>query len=220
MSEGVAHRFPERPRTERGEKSQMPDFDTRRPQEPDRPSRLHMFVVGRWKVMQHISAVGRWKDRAMMRHWRLWLRVSLLAVSAGGLTAWAVEPHIEQVDEKLDWAVETPSEQVGREIKAPPTPAYNHYYEASTLSGGSSAECDLSKIGHYEAYACHDVITKVTDPAELASITQELKADPDGGMGGAEVMQVEFFKPKQGWGDYGNLYARSYCFDFEFDAAD
>ena len=28
MSEGVAHRFPERPRTERGEKSQMPDFDT------------------------------------------------------------------------------------------------------------------------------------------------------------------------------------------------
>jgi hypothetical protein len=77
----------------------MPDFDTRRPQEPDRPSRMHMFVVA---LMQHIAAVGRWKERAMMRHWRLWLRVSLFAVLAGQLSRWAVETHSEQqVDEKL-----------------------------------------------------------------------------------------------------------------------
>lgn len=158
----------------------------------------------------------------MMRHWRLWLRVSLFAVLAGQLAGWAVETHSEQqVVEKLLWAVVTPSsEQFGQEIKAPPTHAYHDYYEASSLSADSSGgpECDLSKIGHYEEYTCHDVITKVTDPAELASITQELKAEPDGGMG--DVMQVEFFKPTQGGGDLGNLYARSYCFDFEFRAAD
>ena len=193
---------------------QMPDFDTRRPQEPDQPNRLHMFVVA---SKQHISAVGRWSKRTMIRHWRLGLSVSFLAVLAGTLTAWAVETHSEQVDQKLDWAVETPSEQLGQEIKLPPTPAYQDYYEDSSLSPVSSdgTECDVSEIGHYEEYGCHLVITKVTDPAELASITQELKADPDGGMGYAEVMEVEFFKPALGGGDLGNLYATSYCLNLK-----
>ena len=64
----------------------MPDFDTRRPQEPDQPNRLHMFVVA---SKQHISAVGRWTGRIMIRHWRLGLSVSYLAVLVV-LTAWAV----------------------------------------------------------------------------------------------------------------------------------
>jgi hypothetical protein len=222
MSEGVAYRFPERPRSERGEKSQMPDFDTRRPQEPDRPSRLHMFVAA---SKQQISAVGRWSKRTMIRHRRLGLSVSFLAVLAGTLTAWtvwAVETHSEQVDQKLDWAVETPREQLGQEIKLPPTPEYSLYYEASTLSGGSSAaaDCVLPDEGQYDAYACEDVITKVTGPVKLASITEELKADPKSGSevaGGAyiDVMQVSFSRSEQ-----SNAHSTSYCFETEGLAAD
>jgi hypothetical protein len=130
-----------------------------------------MFVVA---SKQHISAVGRWSKRTMIRHWHLALSVSFLAVLAGTLTAWAVETHSEQVDQKLDWAVETPREQLGQEIKLPPTPEYRLYYEASTLSGGGSsaaADCVFSHEGHYDGYACEDMITKVTGPVKLASIT-------------------------------------------------
>jgi hypothetical protein len=170
-----------------------------------------MFVVA---SKQHICAVGRWSKRTMILHWRLGLSVSFLAVLAGTLTAWAVETHSEQVDQELDWAVETPREQLGQEIKLPPTPAYQDYYEDSSLSPVSSdgTECDVSEIGHYDEYACHDVITKVTDPAELASITQELNA---GQMGYADVMEVSF-----GSSELGDTRFTSYCFDFEFRAAD
>ena len=105
----------------------------------------------------------------MIRHWRLGLSVSFLAVLAGMLTAWAVwavDTHSEQVDQKLDWAVETPREQLvqqlGQEIKLPPTPEYRLYYEASTLSGGGSsaaADCVFSRQGHYDGYACKTVFT-------------------------------------------------------------
>jgi hypothetical protein len=202
----------------------MPDFDTRRPPlDPDRPSRLDMFVAA---SKQHISAVGRWKDRTMLRHWRLGLSVSFLALLAGTLTAWAVETHSEQVDEELDWAVETPSEQLRQEIKTPPTPYYGVYYEVSTLSSGSSAdpECDLSSVGDYEDssedysyedssedYSCLTVITKATDPVELASITQEVASDPNSGTDAASyyvwVAQVEFDKREA-----AQSHAISYCF--------
>jgi hypothetical protein len=164
----------------------------------------------------------------MIRHRRLVLSVSFLAVLAGTLTAWAVwavETHSEQVDQKLDWAVETPHEQLGQEIKLPPTPEYSLYYEASTLSGGSSAaaDCVLSDEGHYDAYACEDVITKVTDPVKLASITEELKADPNSGSDVAgmgmgddiDVMNVSFSRSEQAGAQF-----TSYCFETEGFAAD
>ena len=231
MSEGVAHRFPERPRTERGEKSQMPDFDTRRPQEPDRPNRMHMFVAASRQHMFGVASRLRTPVRALLRNRKMRRRLGLalsvlsLVVLAGVLTAWAVETHSEQVDEKLDWAVETPSEQLGQEIKLPPTPEYGLYYEASTLSGGSSAaaECFLSDEGNYDAYACEDVITKVTDPVKLASITEELRADPSSGTDVAvqdagayiDVMEVSFRRSEQ-----DDTQFTSYCFGTEGRAAD
>src|SRR5918994_2267149 len=104
----------------------MPDFDTRKPQEPDRPSRLHLFVVA---SKQHIFAVGRSIARTMRRHWRLGLSISFLAVLAWIVPVWAghyVETHSEQVDEKLDWAVETPREQLGQKIKRPLSTTYDY----------------------------------------------------------------------------------------------
>ena len=185
----------------------MPDFDTRRPQEPDRPNRMHMFVAA---SKQHMFGVAirlltpvqaLLRNRKMSNRLGLALSVLSLVVLAGVLTVWAVRIHIA-------------SEQLGQEIKLPPTPAYQDYYEDSSLSPVSSGgtECDVSEIGHYEEYACHDVITKVTDPAELASITQELNA---GQMGYADVMEVSFSRS-----ELGDTQFTSYCFDSEFRAAD
>src|SRR5688500_7694478 len=159
----------------------MPDFDTRAPQEPDQPNRLHMFVVA---SKQHISAVGRWTGRIMIRHWRLGLSVSFLAVLVV-LTAQAVRTTSEQEDGQLDWAVETPGEQLGQEIELPPSPTYEVKDEESDLIGDASASalCDHLYANHYDNYVCLSVTTKVTDPVKVASITQELKADPNLGLG-------------------------------------
>ena len=170
----------------------------------------------------------------MIRHWRLGLSVSFLAVLAGTLTAWAVETHSEQVDQKLDWAVETLREQLvqqlGQEIKLPPTPEYRLYYEASTLSGGGSsaaADCVFSRQGHYDGYACEDVITKVTGPVKLASITEELKADPNSGsvvaeveMGDSTLSDIDVMKVSFRDSELGDTQFSSYCFETEGLAAD
>jgi len=217
----------------------MPDFDTRRPQEPNRPSRLHMFVVA---TRRHTSALaGRslisaralLSNRTVIRRLGLvGLSISFLTVLAWFVPAWAghyVETHSEQVDQKLDWAVETPREQLGQEIKLPPTPEYALYYESSTLSGGASAaaECELSDEGHYDGYACEDVFTKVTDPVKLASITEELRSDPNSGSFVAEaaagdyidVMKTSFYRSEQVLIN-GDTQATSYCFESEDLAAD
>jgi hypothetical protein len=136
MSEGVAHRFTERPRSERGEKSQMPDFDTRRPQEPDRPNRMHLFVAASRQHMFGVASKLRTPVRALLRNRkmrRLGLALSVLSlvVLAGVLTAWAVETHSEQVDQKLDWAVETPREQLDQKIQPQEAPEYHQRLEPS-----------------------------------------------------------------------------------------
>ena len=107
MSEGVAHRFTERPRSERGEKSQMPDFDTRRPQEPDRPNRMHLFVAASKQHMFGVASRLRTPVQALLRNRKkmrrplgLALSVLSLVVLAKVLTAWAVETYIEQIDQK------------------------------------------------------------------------------------------------------------------------
>jgi hypothetical protein len=164
----------------------------------------------------------------MIRHWRLGLSVSFLAVLAGTLTAWAVETHSEQVDQELDWAVETPREQLGQqlgqEIKLPPTPEYRLYYEASSLYESSSAsDCVLAYQGNYDGYDCIHLITEASDPEELASITQELRADPNSGSEAAtyggdydlDVMKVWFRSS-----ELADAHAISYCFGSKDLAAD
>ena len=198
----------------------MPDFDTRTPQEPDQPNRLHMFVVA---SKQHISAVGRWTGRIMIRHWRLGLSVSFLAVLAVVLTAWAVRTHSEQVDGKLDWAVETPSEHLDQEIRTSPTPAYQLYYEASSLYESSSAsDCVLAYQGHYDGYDCIHLITKASDPEELASITQELRAEPSSGTDVAMAAESDFAVVKVWFrrSELADAHATSYCFGSKDLAAD
>jgi hypothetical protein len=206
----------------------MPDFDTRRPQEPDRPNRIHMFVAASRQHMFGVASRLRTPVRALLRNRKMRRRFGLalsvlsLVVLAGVLTAWAVETHSEQVDQKLDWAVETPREQLGQEINLPPTPEYGLWYETGPLASDASAdaECDLSDMGGYhDEYGCLDVITKVTDPVELVSITEELKTDPSSGAAVAgtypDVMEVSFYRREAGTPQFS-----SYCFANEWFAAD
>ena len=157
----------------------MPYFDTRKPQEPDRPSRLHLFVAA---SRQHTSALaGRsltsaralLRNRTVMRRLGLvGLSISFLAVLAWILTAWAgsyVETHSEQVDQKLDWAVETPSEQLDQKIKRPLSTTYDYKLVDEDPGGyGRSVAppCDLDKC--FGA----NISASDADPATLATITE------------------------------------------------
>jgi hypothetical protein len=163
----------------------------------------------------------------MIRHWRLGLSVSFLAALAGTLTAWAVETHSEQVDQKLDWAAETPREQLGQqlgqEIKLPPTPEYRVYYEASSLYESSSAsDCVLAYQGDYAGYACIVLITGASDPVKLASITQELRAEPSSGTDVAMDPESTFAVVKVSFSrsELAANHAISYCFGSKDLAAD
>src|SRR5215203_3912589 len=103
----------------------MPDFDTRRPPEPDRPSRMHLFVVA---SRQHISAIGRWRDRTMARH--RWVRIMVRyrwGLGLSLLVSLLVLVILGAVI--IDRTVETPAEQLDQEkaqldqelqLKAPP----------------------------------------------------------------------------------------------------
>jgi hypothetical protein len=147
----------------------MPDFDTRKPQEPDRPGRLHMFVVS---SKQDIAADGRWIARTMMRHWRLGLSVSCLTVLGVIIIPWAVKAQLAY---KLDQG-----------IQVKPTPAYALSESAESESGVYACEDDALDGLDY-GYDCIVVQTKATDAATLASIINEASY-------GSEGLQLEFLR--------------------------
>jgi hypothetical protein len=199
----------------------MPDFDTRRPQEPDRPSRMHMFVAASRQHMFGVASRLRTPVRALLRNRNMLLRLALavgilvvvvewayvISRAVEGTPAepvdqildWAVETPVDQI---LDWAVETPSEQLGQEIKPQPTPAYDLMEEDPAVEGsseeGSCEESSEDTFGY--GYECLFVDTKATDPVKLASITAEVLY----GNG-----QVEFSR-HQDWDSSPK--ALSYCF--------
>src|SRR5215208_2028702 len=112
----------------------MPDFDTRKPpQEPDRPSRLQLFVAA---SRRHVSAVASRlgiSARALLRSRNRIRRrgkafVILFVVVLGtGIISWAVETPAEQRD------------QLNHKLRLKPPPGYT--LEPDT--GDSSAyPCD------------------------------------------------------------------------------
>jgi hypothetical protein len=170
----------------------MPDFDTRRPQEPDRPSRMHMFVAASRQHMFVVASRLRTPVRALLRNRNMLLRMALAvgilvvvvewayvisravegppAEPVDQILDWAVETPVDQI---LDWAVETPSEQLGQEIKPQPTPAYDLMEEDPAVEGSSEeGSCEESSRDTFGfGYECLFVDTKATDPVKLASIT-------------------------------------------------
>jgi hypothetical protein len=153
-----------------------------------------MFVVS---SKQHISAVGRWKDSTMMRHWRLGLSVICLAVLAVIIIPWAVKAQLAY---KLDQG-----------IQDKPTPAYELMEEDPAVEGSSEeGTCEDIHADYFGyGYECLYVNTKATDAVTLASITHEVSithALTYGNDVSVPGVQVEFSRRGRGW------QAISYCF--------
>jgi hypothetical protein len=177
----------------------MPDFDTRTPQEPDKPSKLQIFLAAR---RQQISAVGRLRDRIMGRfRWvrfmvrHRWVRFIVRHRWSLGLSLPLIIPFLVVLKAVITY--EPPAVQLDQKIPSQPTPAYDVVLEDSDSSAYS---CEPEDVG-YDDFSCSAVFTKATDEVKLASITEDLSV--------GAVHQVEFYPPNE----LSSLSAMSYCFE-------
>jgi hypothetical protein len=174
----------------------MPDFDTRRPQEPDQPDRLHMFVV---------ASRLRTSARVQLRNKNI---VRLLGIG-GGILLLAVVAVVTIV-----WAVlrlpQTPADQLDQELQPTATPAYEFagYASGTYTVYCDSSECRVRKACPLGISKCGAVTTEALDARKLASITE------DAAVPNADGLSLEFYDAGLADGAFGIRLqnATSYCF--------
>src|SRR5215210_2197556 len=210
MSEGGTHRFLERPRSERGEKSQMPDFDTRRPQEPDRPNRMQLFVAASRQHMFGAASKLRTPVRALLRNRKMRRRLGL-ALSVLSLVILAVLI--------MDWVGSPSPDELDQKIQPQEAPQYHQRQEPS---GNCSLHADPINPWAYDDY-CYKVVPNTShfhsyimmtpgETTKLALITEDLvetvfNVVPD-------VLRLDFYR-----NPHSQLQmATSYCFASRDDA--
>jgi hypothetical protein len=175
----------------------MPDFDTRAPQEPDQPNRLHMFVVA---SRLRTSARLQLRNKNIIGLLGIGGGILLLAVVAVVTIVWAVLIHPQ-----------TPADQLDQELQPTPTPAYKvvRHTSGTTSDCDTSGECTVTKACPRGISNCYKVSTEATDARKLASITE------DAAVANADAQSLTFY--------YAALYnlgifeldansATSYCF--------
>jgi hypothetical protein len=138
----------------------MPDFDTRRPQEPDQPDRLHMFVVA---SRLRTSARVQLRNKNIIGLLGIGGGILLLAVVAVVTIVWAVLPHPQ-----------TPADQLDQELQPTSTPAYELLGGGfqSTTSYCDSSECGVTRACPRGISFCGVVTTEANGARKLASITE------------------------------------------------
>jgi hypothetical protein len=172
----------------------MPDFDTRRPQEPDQPDRLHMFVV---------ASRLRTSARVQLRNKNI---VRLLGIG-GGILLLAVVAVVTIV-----WAVlrlpQTPADQLDQELQPTATPAYEFagYASGTYTVYCDSSECRVRKACPLGISKCGAVTTEAYGARKVASITE------DAAVPNADGLSLSFYNA-----DLDDLGIRlqnatSYCF--------
>jgi hypothetical protein len=179
----------------------MPDFDTRRPQEPDQPNRLHLFVVA---SRLRTSARVQLRNKNIIGLLGIGGGILLLAVVAVLTIVWAVLPPPQ-----------TPADQLDQGLKPTPTPAYElvgrygsgtpHYY-------CDSSECGVSRACPRGISICNSVITEANGARKLASITED--AAYDAGVPNADGLSLRFYDASLADSQFGLRLqiATSYCF--------
>jgi hypothetical protein len=187
----------------------MPDFDTCRPQESDRPNKLQKFVAA---SKQHMSAVaGRLRTSALallrtksiIRLLGIGGSILLLAVVAVVVTVWAVEPP-------ADHPVGPSADKLDQEIQLKPPPAYELAPDESDASAYSYS-CEPEDKG-YDPSVCFEVLTDATGARQLASITEDMITNPDylRDKDYGLVLRVRFLDKsvydQSGVGDFATLY--------------
>ena len=183
----------------------MPDFDTRAPQEPDQPNRLHMFVVA---SRLRTSARVQLRNKNIIGLLGIGGGILLLAVVAGVTIVWAVLRHPQT----------TPADQLDQELQPTPTPAYEVLsYNSGKISDCVSADCTVTKVCPRGISNCNEVTTEANAARKLASITEDAaRPYADGGQSltfydaysydlGIDLGIIEV-------GDPTSIDATSYCF--------
>ena len=177
----------------------MPDFDTRAPQEPDQPNRLHMFVVA---SRLRTSARVQLRNKNIIGLLGIGGGILLLAVVAVVTIIWAVPRHPQ-----------TPADQLDQELQPTPTPAYELVgdYRSGTSYYCDSSECGASKACPRGISICGTVTTEANGARKWASITED--AAYDAGVPNADGLSLSFYDADLA--DLGigpELNATSYCF--------
>ena len=165
----------------------MPDFDTRRPQEPEQPSNIHMTRL-------------------------LGIRVSILLPTVLAIVL-AVVIIVWFVLSSADRFAGTPADdllgtrlaayQLDQEIQLEPTPAF----ELAAQSSNSSAFSCEPEVEGYDTSFCWMIATEATGARQLASITEDMIDNPsDTG----SVLKISFIKQREyelgGTRDIATLY--------------
>jgi hypothetical protein len=178
----------------------MPDFDTRRPQEPDQPDRLHMFVVA---SRLRTSARVQFRNKNIVRLLGIGGGILLLAVVAVVTIVWAVPRHPQ-----------TPADQLDQGLQPTPTPAYELVgdYRSGTTFYCDSSECGASKACPRGISICGTVTTEANGARKLASITED--AAYDAGVPNADGLSLSFYDASLADSEFGLRLqiATSYCF--------
>jgi hypothetical protein len=160
----------------------MPDFDTRKPQVPDRPSKLHMFVAaGR----QLIFSVGRLSNRMMVRNswvrsavrhrWGVGFSILSLVILAAILIVWS------------DFG--NPFEEAANQSsQAIPEYTAEHQDDESDcyVTGGDGSNAAGTAT-------CYDVYMKATDEKQLPRVASDVVFG--GGEAISYVARVSFYDP-------------------------
>ena len=167
----------------------MPDFDTRRPQEPDQPSNIHMTRL-------------------------LGIRVSILLPTVLAMVL-AVVIIVWFVLSSADRFAGTPADdllgtrlaayQLDQEIQLKPPPAY----ELALQSSDSSAFSCEPEVEGYDQSECWMVATEATGARQLASITEDMITNPsDNGI----VLKISFIDQREWELGGARDIATLYCF--------
>jgi hypothetical protein len=150
----------------------MPDFDTRRPQEPHRPNRMHLFVAASRQHMFGVASRLRTPVRALLRNSKMRRRLGL-ALSVFSLVILAVLI--------MDWVVSPSPDQLDQEIQPQEAPQYHQRQEPSR---NCSLHTGSSNPWAYEDY-CYKVVVNTShfysyimmtpgEKTKLALITEDL----------------------------------------------
>jgi hypothetical protein len=161
----------------------MPDFDTHRPQEPDRPNRPRMFVAA---SKQHMfAAAGRLRTfvRAPLLRPKNTIRLLgiglsfllLMTVLAGGIAFWAVLHPVDHPAGTPGDLLLSTTDELDHQIQLKRPPAY----EIAEESDSSAISCEVVDSGYSTYDGCLIVPTEATSAMKLASITEDIITNSD-----------------------------------------
>ena len=181
----------------------MPDFDTRRPQEPDQPSNIHMTRLLGIRVSILLPTVLAMVLGVVILVWFVLSPAERLAGTSKGQT-W-IEYTAPTADKRKAQTIT----QLNQKLRLKPPPKYTIEVDSANYAADSTAvTCSQEDVDR-----CMHVTTAEPYPSakDLASITRSILEDEglSPGGNGDEPKAISIQLAQTTYPDYPN---RSYCF--------